>query len=186
LCANYYFLAFFTFEKNLIAMQTLILDTSQIEKKITRIAYEIYEEHAHEKEIVLAGVVSGGYAMAQKISKVLKKISPLDVTLLKINIDKKAPAGITAVSIDKNEKLSGKTIIMVDDVLNTGKILSYGMKVFLQWPVKSIKVAVLVDRNHAQFPIKADYSGISIATTLQEHIIVDLETKGKESVLLKD
>ena len=167
-------------------MQTLILDASQIEKKITRIAYEIYEEHAHEKEIVLAGVVDGGYALAQKLGKVLKKISPLNITLLKININKKAPSGETAVSIDKKENVSGKSIILVDDVLNTGKVLSYGMKIFLQSPVKSIRVAVLVDRNHAMFPIKADYSGISIATTLQEHIIVNLETKGEEAVLLKD
>ncbi|HWY97647.1 MAG TPA: phosphoribosyltransferase family protein [Bacteroidia bacterium] len=167
-------------------MQTIILDASQIEKKITRIAYEIYEEHADDKEIVLAGVVEGGYALAQKISLALKKISPLKVTLLKININKKTPSKETAVSVDKQENLSGKTIILVDDVLNTGKILSYSMKIFLQSPVKSIRVAVLVDRNHSQFPIKADYSGISIATTLQEHITVNLEAKGKESVILKD
>ncbi len=167
-------------------MQTLILDASQIEKKITRIAYEIYEEHAHDKEIVLAGVAGGGYALAQKIDKALKKISPLKTTMLKINIDKKTPSGETAVSVDKKENVSGKTIVLVDDVLNTGKILSYSMKIFLQSPVKSIRVAVLVNRNHALFPIKADYSGISIATTVQEHITVNLETKGKESVVLKD
>lgn len=167
-------------------MQTSILDAGQIEKKITRIAYEIYEEHAHEKEVVLAGVVDGGYAIAQMLSKALKKISPLKITLLKINIDKKKPIGDNGVTIDKKENLSGKAIVIVDDVLNTGKVLSYGMKIFLQWPVKSIRIAVLVDRNHANFPIKADYVGISIATTLQDHITVKLETKGKEAVFLKD
>ncbi|HTA81958.1 MAG TPA: phosphoribosyltransferase family protein [Bacteroidia bacterium] len=167
-------------------MQTLILSAKQIEKKVVRIAYEIYEEHAEEKEIVLAGVVPGGYALAQKIALVLKKISPLKTTLVKITIDKKAPSGQTAVSIDKKEDFSKKTIILVDDVLNTGKILSYSMKIFLQFPVKCIRIAVMVDRNHSLFPIKSDYSGISIATTLQEHITVDLEAKGKESVILKD
>ena len=167
-------------------MQTLILNASQIEKKVVRIAYEIYEEHAKEKEIVLAGVVPGGYVLAQKIANALKKISPLKTTLLKISIDKRAPAGETAVTLDKKEDLSGKAIILVDDVLNTGKILSYSMKVFLQFHVKCIRIAVMVDRNHSLFPIKADYSGISIATTLQEHITVEFEGKGKESVILKD
>ncbi|MGP8214218.1 MAG: phosphoribosyltransferase family protein [Bacteroidia bacterium] len=167
-------------------MQSLILNASQIEKKIIRIAYEIYEEHAGDKEIVLAGVNDGGYILSQKISAALKKISPLKTTLLKITVDKKSPAKETAVSVDKKENFSGKTIILVDDVLNTGKVLSYSMKIFLQYPVKSIRVAVLVDRNHELFPIKADYTGISIATTLQEHITVNLETKGKESVVLND
>ena len=167
-------------------MQTLILNASQIEKKIVRIAYEIYEEHAKEKEIVLAGVMTGGYMLAEKIAKALKKISPLKTTLLKINIDKRVPAGPAAVSVNKKEDLSSKSIILVDDVLNTGKVLSYSMKIFLQYPVKCIRIAVLVDRNHSTFPVKADYSGISIATTLQEHITVDLEQKGKESVILKD
>lgn len=181
-----YLPVFFNFGKNLALMQNLILDASQIEKKITRIGYEIYEDHAHEKEVVLAGVVEGGYVLAQMLSKVLKKISPLKVTVVKINIDKKKPIGDSAVSIDKKENLSGKAIVIVDDVLNTGKVLAYGMKIFLQWPVRSIRVAVLVDRNHTIFPVKADYVGISIATTLQEHIIVKLDTKGKEAVQLKD
>jgi len=166
-------------------MQTTILDAPRIQKKITRIAYEIYEEHAGEKEIVLAGVVQGGYALAQKLSQALKKISPLKVTLLKIDIDKNKPVASLEAGFDKKD-VSGKSIVLVDDVLNTGRVLAYSMKIFLQYPVKSIRIAVLVDRNHTLFPIKSDYTGLSIATTLQEHITVDLETKGQEAVLLKD
>jgi len=165
-------------------MQTTILDAARIQKKITRIAYEIYEEHAGEKEIVLAGVVEGGYALAQKLSQSLKKISPLKVTLLKIDIDKDKPPAVEK-GFDKKD-VSGKSIVLVDDVLNTGRVLAYSMKLFLKYPIKSIRIAVLVDRNHTLFPIKSDYTGLSIATTLQEHITVDLETKGKETVLLKD
>ena len=167
-------------------MQTLILNASQIENKVVRIAYEIYEEHAHEKEVVLAGVMTGGYLLAEKIAKVLKKISPLKISLLKINIDKKKPADPVSLSVNKKDDLSGKCIILVDDVLNTGKVLSYSMKIFLQYPVKCIRIAVLVDRNHSLFPVKADFAGLSIATTMQEHVTVDLEEKGTESVMLKD
>jgi pyrimidine operon attenuation protein / uracil phosphoribosyltransferase len=167
-------------------METRILDAVQIEKKIIRIAYEIYEEHASEKEVVLAGTVSGGYELAQKLELILNKISPLKISLIKVIVNKSALTDENAVQLDKRINLSGKTVILVDDVLNTGKMLSYCMKTILQFPVKSLKIAVLVDRNHTLFPIKSDYTGLSVATTLQEHIKVNLKFKGKESVILKD
>ena len=167
-------------------METSILNADQIDKKITRIAYEIYEENASEKEVVLAGTVLGGYELAQKLEVVLKKISPLKIVLTKVTVNKNALAEEGAISLDKKIDLSGKTVILVDDVLNTGQMLSYCMKTILQFPVKSLRIAVLVDRNHTIFPIKADYTGLSISTTLQEHIQVNLKTKGKESVILKD
>jgi len=162
------------------------LNADQIEKKITRIAYEIYEENASEKEVVLAGTVEGGYELAQKLEVVLKKISPLRITLMKVLVNKNALCEEGGVKLDKKINLSGKTVILVDDVLNTGQMLSYCMKTILQFPVKSLKIAVLVDRNHTLFPIKSDYTGLSVSTTLQEHIKVNLKTKGKESVILKD
>jgi pyrimidine operon attenuation protein/uracil phosphoribosyltransferase len=167
-------------------METSILNADQIEKKITRIAYEIYEENASEKEVVLAGTVEGGYELAQKLEVMLKKISPLKITLMKVQVNKNALSEEGGVKLDKEINLSGKTVILVDDVLNTGQMLSYCMKTILQFPVKSLKIAVLVDRNHTLFPIKSDYTGLSVSTTLQEHIKVNLKTKGKESVILKD
>lgn len=162
------------------------MNADQIEKKITRIAYEIYEENASEKEVVLAGTVEGGYELAQKLEVMLKKISPLKITLMKVQVNKNALSEEGGVKLDKEINLSGKTVILVDDVLNTGQMLSYCMKTILQFPVKSLKIAVLVDRNHTLFPIKSDYTGLSVSTTLQEHIKVNLKTKGKESVILKD
>jgi pyrimidine operon attenuation protein/uracil phosphoribosyltransferase len=167
-------------------MQNLVLDTTQIQKKITRIAYEIYEQHADEKEIVLAGAAPGGYLLAQRVEQVLKKISPLKTTLVKIEVDKKKPVHVATIIADGKVDLKNKAVVLVDDVLNTGKVLSYCMAAFLAHPVKSVKLAVLVDRNHTLFPIKSDYTGLSISTTMQEHIAVDLEEKGKESVVLKD
>ena len=167
-------------------METSILNADQIDKKITRIAYEIYEENASEKEVVLAGTIEGGYELAQKLELVLKKISPLKITLMKVVVNRKALAEEGGVKLDAKINLAGKTVILVDDVLNTGQMLSYCMKTILQYPVKSLRIAVLVDRNHTLFPIKSDYTGLSVSTTLQEHITVNLKTKGKESVILKD
>lgn len=167
-------------------METSILNTDQIDKKITRIAYEIYEENSSEKEVVLAGTVSGGYELAQKLELALKKISPLKITLTKVQVNKENLSEDGAISLDKKINLTNKTVILVDDVLNTGQMLSYCMKTILKFPVKSLRIAVLVDRNHTMFPIKSDYTGLSISTTLQEHIKVNLKTKGKESVILKD
>ena len=162
------------------------MNAGQIDKKITRIAYEIYEENASEKEVVLAGRGESGYQLAQKLETVLKEISPLKIALTKVavNADKLSEQG--GIALDKKVNLSGKNVILVDDVLNTGQMLSYCMKTILQFPVKSLRIAVLVDRNHTLFPIKSDYTGLSVSTTLQEHIIVNLKTKGKESVILKD
>ena len=167
-------------------MQNLILDAGQIQKKITRIAYEICEEHAGEKEIILAGIAPGGYLLAEKIEKALKKISELKISLLKVEIDKKKPIHSATIELDAKQSLADKTIVLVDDVLNTGKILAYSMNAFLQHPIKCLHIAVLVDRNHTIFPVKSDYTGLSIATTMQDHIEVDLTEKGKESVVLKD
>ena len=166
-------------------METTVLNAEQIDKKVIRIAYEIYEEYAEEKEIVLVGTVPGGYELAQMLEKVLKKISKLKMNLLKINVDKNAIAEESGIKLDKMN-LDGKTVILVDDVLNTGQMLSYCMKTILKYPVKSLRIAVLVDRNHTLFPVKSDYTGLSVSTTLQNHIKVDLKHRGKESVVLKD
>ena len=123
-------------------METSILNAAQIDKKITRIAYEIYEEHASEKEIVLAGTVDGGYEFAQKLELVLKKISPLKITLIKVTVNKEALSEEGAVKLDDGISLKGKTVILVDDVLNTGKMLSYCMKTILQFPVKCLRIAL--------------------------------------------
>lgn len=167
-------------------METSILNADQIDKKITRIAYEIYEENSSEKEIVFAATFEGGYEFAKKLELVLKKISPLKITLMKVLVNKNKLSEEGSVKLDKKIDLAGKTVILVDDVLNTGQMLAYCMKTLLHFPVKSLRIAVLVDRNHTLFPIKSDYTGLSISTTLQEHITVNLKIKGKESVILKD
>lgn len=164
--------------------KTLILNSKQIEQKINRIAYEIYENNYDEKEIVIAGIDGNGFLLAQLIENVLKKIAPIKTKLIQIVIDKKNPIG-KEIKISLTEKeLNNKVIILVDDVLNSGKTMIFGAKPFLSSPIKRLTTAVLVDRGHNRYPIKADFVGLSLSTTLQEHITVEIDKKGKEAVYL--
>lgn len=164
--------------------KTLVVNPIQIDQKINRMAFEIYEHHFEEKEIIITGIAPNGYLLAQKISKVLQKISPLKIKLLKLTIHKENPLK-EKISLEPAEKeLKNKVVILVDDVLNSGQTLIYGVNYFLTTPLKLLRTAVLVDRNHTRYPVKADYIGLSLSTTLQEHIEVVLDKKGKEAVYL--
>ncbi len=164
--------------------KTLILNSKQIQQKINRIAYEIYENNYDEKEIIIAGIANNGFILAKQIVKVLQKISPIKTKLIEIVIDKKNPLA-TEINLALSEKeLKNKVIILVDDVLNSGRTLIFGAKPFLTAQLKRLTTVVLVDRGHNRYPIKADFVGLSLSTTLQEHITVEINIKGKEAVYL--
>lgn len=168
----------------MVATQTLILTSKQIQQKINRIAYEIYENNYNEKEIIIAGIADNGYFLAKRIADVLKKIADIEIKLISIKIDKQNPLS-EDIKIDLSEKeLKNKVIVLVDDVLNSGKTLMFGAKPFLTTPVKRLITAVLVDRGHNRYPIKADFVGLSLSTTLREHITVEIDKTGKEAVYL--
>lgn len=150
---------------------TVILNHQDIENRIKRIAYQIYENHLNETEIVLVGIEGNGYIFAEKLKKNLDQISHLDVILCKISINKKNPLEAISTSI-ASEKYENKSVVLVDDVLNSGRTLIYGVKHFLDVQLKKLTTAVLVNRNHKNFPIKADFKGISLSTSLQEHVSV--------------
>jgi len=170
--------------KNKIMAKTLILNSKQIEQKINRIAYEIYENNYDEKEIIVAGISENGYLLAKRISNVLQKISPIKTKLIEIKINKENPVA-SEIQISMSDKeMKNKVIILVDDVLNSGKTLIFGAKPFLSSPIKRLTTAVLVDRGHNRYPIKADFVGLSLSTTLQEHISIELNKKGKEAAYL--
>jgi pyrimidine operon attenuation protein/uracil phosphoribosyltransferase len=163
---------------------TLILNAKQIQQKIDRIAYQVYENNFEEKEIIIAGIASRGYVLAQKLAEKLKDITKIKIVLAEITVDKENPIKQDVKLSIKPEVFGGKVVILVDDVLNSGKTLIYGMAPFLSLPVKRITTVILVDRNHNRYPIKADFVGISLATTLQDHITVDVAKSGKEAVYL--
>jgi pyrimidine operon attenuation protein/uracil phosphoribosyltransferase len=161
--------------------RTKVLEQNQIEQKIIRMAWEIYEQNFNESEIVIAGIQSQGYILAQRISKQLTKISSLDVKLIKLELDKKDPLSKEIV-VENHPELKDKIVVLVDDVLNSGKTLMYSSKYFLNHEVRKLMTAVLVNRNYRQFPIKANVVGVSLSTTMQEHVTVDLGND--ESVFL--
>ena len=152
----------------------IILNHEEIKNKIRRIAYQIYESNVDTEEIILAGIANNGYILAKKLKLVLQKISGKTVTLCKVVIDKKQPLAPISTSLTP-EEYANKSVILVDDVLNSGKTLIYGVKHFLEVPLEQFKTAVLVNRNHKKYPIKADYKGLSLSTSLSEHINVVLE-----------
>ncbi len=163
---------------------TSILDRNQTLQKIKRIAYEIYENNFQEEEVVLAGIYDKGYLFAQMLQRELTAISPLRVRLVKISLEKFAPVQST-VSLDcPTETLRNKSIVVVDDVLNTGRTLVHSLQPLLQIEVKKIQIAVMVDRSHRTFPVAAGYVGYSLSTTIQEHIEVVLEEGDQLGVYL--
>jgi pyrimidine operon attenuation protein / uracil phosphoribosyltransferase len=160
-----------------ISDKTMVLDDGQVRNKITRMAYEIYENNVEEKGLILAGIDGQGYILAQLLQKELKGISDLNCTVVKIGMDKTA-AETSEVQLDVPAKeLVKKNIILIDDVLNTGRVLTYGMKPFLSMIVKKIEVAVLVNRSHSLFPVLPKYTGYELSTTLNDHIEVVLKKK---------
>lgn len=162
----------------MIAEKNIILNKKQIDQKIKRIAYEIYENNIDEKRVVLAGISENGYIMASQIEKELNSISPLQVEIVKISIDKEAPSTSEIKLSNTEVGFSNKAVILLDDVLNTGKTVAFTLKAFLNSDVKKIEVGVLVNRNHKLFPIYPKYTGYELATTFTEHVEVLLK-KGK-------
>lgn len=150
---------------------TLILNRQQIIQKVRRIAYQIIEDHINHKQLVLAGIANSGYAFAKKLSDVLNEIGGIEVVLGEVQINKQHPLDPVKCSLQP-EDYSGKPVIIVDDVLNSGATLIYVVKFFLEQPLVQLKTAVLVDRSHKKFPVKADYKGISLSTSLNEMVQV--------------
>lgn len=159
--------------------QVLILDQKQIAQKINRIAYQILEDNLDEKEIVLAGIWDRGYKLALRLSAVLKEIASFKVTLLRIDLEKQNSKLVSKTDLEESE-WRNKVIILVDDVLNSGKTLAYGLGVFLDTPHKKIRTVVLVDRSHKIFPIATDFVGLELSTILKEHVDVVMDVEGEE------
>jgi pyrimidine operon attenuation protein/uracil phosphoribosyltransferase len=159
--------------------QLLILNKKQIQQKINRIAYQILEDNLNEKEIVLAGIWDRGYKLALRLEKVLKKIADFKITLLRIDLERESSKLIAKTDLEENQ-WKNKVIILVDDVLNSGKTLAYGLGVFLNTPHKKIRTVVLIDRSHKIFPIATDFVGLQLATVLKEHVDVVLDVEGEE------
>ena len=163
--------------------RTFILNEEQVLQKIKRMAYQICERNLNEKKVVLVGIYRQGYHLAGLLKAELEKVAPFEIILARLELDKEKPLnGEIALDIPQ-KSLDRKAIILVDDVLNTGKTMAYSLKPFLNRNLKKLETAVLVNRSHKQFPISANYQGIELATTLSEHIVVVLEKEQKYAAL---
>ena len=155
--------------------RTLVLTHDQIEAKINRIAWQIAEQHLGEKDLILAGIDRRGYVLAKALADSIETIGHHSVMVARLTIYKDAPWKEEVKADLPPDFLKGKCVVVVDDVLNTGGTLIYGVKYFLDFQTKRITTAVLVDRNHKQYPIKADFKGISLSTTLLERVEAQIE-----------
>ncbi len=155
---------------------TLVLNAQQMEQKLCRMAWEVLEKNHQESHIVIAGISPKGSILAQRLSKHLSDISSILVEVIEVKLDKVNPLS-SPVQVSAHSELNNKVIVLVDDVLNSGKTLMYGAQYFLNQPIKKLMTAILIDRNYKNYPIKADVVGLSLATTLQEHVNVDLGKK---------
>lgn len=161
--------------------KNVILTQEAIEKKIERIAYEIYEHNYDEPSIILAGIWDRGSILTQKIAAHLQRIAPFKVEVMEIKLDKQKPA---EVELSHQLDFSGKVIVVIDDVANSGRTMLYALKPFLQFLPKKIQTAVLVDRRHKSFPLSVDFVGYSLATTLQDMVMVDVSGEKISSAYL--
>lgn len=157
---------------------TKIVEAIALQSSIKRIAYQIFESTIDENEIVIVGVGEQGKILSSLLGDAIKKIGNSTLVFVNLTLDKTNPLGTIKSSIPLSE-LKNKSLIIVDDVLNTGSTLMYAVSFFLSIPVKQIKTAVMVNRNHKKFPIKADFKGISLSTSLNEHITVLLDGNEK-------
>ena len=163
---------------------TLLLNSLQISQKINRIAYQIYEDNFNEKEIIIAGIANSGFVFAELLKVALERISSIPLQLIEIRLNKENPIHFQLTPPLKMQDFNNKVIIIVDDVLNSGKTLMYSLRPFLEVETKKIRTVLLVDRDHKRYPVEADFVGITLSTTLQEHIRVELKA-GKEAVFLE-
>jgi pyrimidine operon attenuation protein/uracil phosphoribosyltransferase len=160
------------------ARKIVVLNKEQIRHKIERMAYQILEDNLDEKEIIMAGIVDKGYTIAGHLKRILESISDIKVTLMKIELDK-GSSHLKAITDVEVAKATNKVVVLVDDVLNSGRTLAYGLGVFLDIPLKKLRTLVLIDRSHRNFPISSDYTGLELATILKEHVDVVIDVKSE-------
>ncbi len=158
-------------------MKKQILTEEVALKKLKRIALEVAERNYNEKELLLIGIKENGIVIAQIIAKLMKAVFTGSITVVALSMNKKKP---TTITIEKDIDVDGKTILLIDDVANSGRTMLYALKPLLEKYPKKIQTLALVERTHKTFPVDVDYVGLSISTTLNEHITIEV---GKDKVI---
>ena len=164
--------------------RVLVLNHQQIDQKITRMAHEIRENHYPEKEIILVGVKGKGERIAAYIAELLNVLPGMSVRCHTIELNKDEPLKHDFLFSGNLKSLKGKPVVLVDDVINSGRTLIYAAKFLLDAEPRRLSTASLADRFHRTFPIRADYVGITLSTNLKEHVAVEI-AKGKWAMYLE-
>jgi pyrimidine operon attenuation protein/uracil phosphoribosyltransferase len=164
-----------------------LLTDRQIRQKIKRLAIQILEQHYDEPEIILAGLNNNGLGFAELILRELQQIAPsyMVLTLTRLRLNPANPLEYDPFLELSLDDVQGKVVVIVDDVANTGRTIFYAFTPLLRKMPKRVEVAVLVDRKHKAFPIQADYVGLSLATTLQDHIRVQIRDTEEMAVFVE-
>lgn len=160
-----------------------ILSKEAVEKKLRRMALEVIERNYDESQLVLVGIKDNGLVIARKIAGYLQDNFTGEVTIIELSIDKKRPSLISITPlVDFNEKV----VVLIDDVANSGRTMLYALKPLLETHPKKIQTLALVERSHKSFPVDVDYVGMSVSTTYQEHIIVEVEGEEVKGAWIED
>lgn len=161
-----------------------ILSHQEIKQKITRLGHQLLENCFEEPAVYIGGICGNGIILAEELAKIIRSNSDLKVVVFEITVNKDEPwKDPITLSIDEQE-LKNAYIILVDDVLNSGKTMQYALMKFLERPTKAIKTVALVDRTHRRYPIKADFVGMSLSTTLKERVEVTLSDTDSKAFLV--
>lgn len=161
-----------------------ILNHLDIQTKITRLAHEVLENSFEEPVIFLGGICGNGILIAERLKEIISSHSDQEIHVFEIQINKEEPWKDPVSLTIEESKLKNGYIVLVDDVLNSGKTMQYALMKFLEGPTKSIKTVALVDRTHRRFPIKADFVGLSLSTTLKERVEVELNDQSSRAFLV--
>jgi len=168
-----------------VVKKSLILNSEDIRQKTRRIAYQIIEDNSDVSELTIIGVKLNGFIYATQLKKEVELIDKsIKITLIELIIDKAHPLEKEIKLNPAVKSLDNKTIIIVDDVANTGKTLYYALKPVMEFTPRKVQAVVLVDRQHKLFPVSPDFVGLSLSTTLKEHIVVEFDKKGNGSAYL--
>jgi pyrimidine operon attenuation protein/uracil phosphoribosyltransferase len=161
-----------------------ILSASKIERILHRMAFEIWEKNFDCDRIILAGISKKGPKLAKMIEKKLKQVNcDKEIAQLEISINKDKPTVESVVMSSEYTPNENDVVIVVDDVLYTGSTMIHAVVPFIEKGFRKVQVAVLVFRDYLRFPIKADFVGISLASTTQEHVDVSLEENNSAAYL---
>lgn len=160
-----------------------ILSNEDVKQKTIRIAHQVVENNYEEKELILVGIKPNGFTYAQQLKKEIEAIDNTKVSLLSLTLNKQNPLQ-SEIKLESNVSLNDKSVIIVDDVANTGKTLYYALKPIMEFSPRKVQAVVLVDRQHKLFPVTADFIGLSLSTTLQEHIQVEFDEKKQSTAYL--